>query len=45
MLWYNATLNVDEAEEMVSKQAGECILLRSKRRSKTSGLSICLYAG
>lgn len=37
--------NVDEAEERVCKQAGECILLLSKWRSENGGLSICLYAG
>lgn len=37
MLWYNAILG--EAEERVCKQAGECILLLSKWRSRISGLS------
>lgn len=37
MLWYNAVLG--KAEETVCKQAGECILLLSKWRSRISGLS------
>lgn len=43
-LWYNATLDVDKAEERICKQAGECILLLSKWRSKISGLSTCMLA-
>lgn len=41
-LWYNATLSVDKAEERICKQAGECILLLHKWRSKINRLSICL---